>query len=176
MAIKPRITPTIFDKLVSDTELPGLQDGAPGSNVTRDTMRQFSVPRLERFNEDALRATVRRELGWLLNTTNFASLVDLDPYPHVKTSVLNYGVPAMSGRSVTHRAILQRARDIRAALLNFEPRLAPGALSVEPSDNVERENSITFVIRGDVVSAVQALPVTLRTDVEIDSAAVTVRD
>ena len=175
MAIKPRVTPTLFDKLASDTELPGLQEGTPAADVTRETMRQFSITRIERFNEDALRATVRRELGWLLNTTNFASLVDLDPYPQVKSSVLNYGVPAMSGRSITQRAILQRARDIRAALLNFEPRLAPDALTVEPSDNVERENSITFVIRGDVVSAVKALPVTLRTDVEIDSAAVTVR-
>lgn len=176
MAIKPRINPTIFDKLVSDTEIAGLHDDTPGSDVTRDTLQRFSVARVERFNEEALRGTVRRELGWLFNTTNLEAAIDLEPYPQVRTSVLNYGVPAMSGRAMTHRAVLQRARDIRSALLTFEPRLDPASLVVEAADGVERENSITFVIRGDVSSAASALPVSLRTDVDVDSAAITVRE
>lgn len=176
MAIRPRINPTIFDKLVSDTEIAGLHDDTPGAAVTRETLQRFSVARVERFNEEALRGTVRRELGWLFNTTNLDSVVDLEPYPQVRTSVLNYGVPAMSGRAMTHRAVLQRAREIRSALLNFEPRLDPDSLVVEASDDIERENAITFVIRGDVSSAAHALPVSLRTDVDIDSAAITVRE
>lgn len=174
--MRPRVNPTIFDKLVSDTEIPGLHDDSPAAEVTRETLRRFSVARIERFNEDALRGTVRRDLGWLFNTTNLASLVDLERYPHVRTSVLNYGVPAMSGRSTTHRSIQQRAREIRTAILTFEPRFDPDSLVVETSDDIERENSITFVIHGDVSSAVHALPMTLKTDVEIDSAAITVRE
>lgn len=176
MAIRPRINPTLFDKLVTDSDLSGFQEDSSESVIARDALQRFSVTRIEKFNEDALRATVRRELAWLFNTINLASVVDLEAYPHVQTSVLNYGVPSMAGRAMTHRAIMQRARDIRTALLTFEPRLDPSCLVVEATDNVERENAITFVIQGDVTSAVNAMPVELRTDIDIDSAAVTVRD
>jgi type VI secretion system protein ImpF len=35
---------------------------------------------------------------------------------------------------------------------------------------------VTFLIRGDVTNAVQALPVEFKTDVELDTAAVTLRE
>jgi type VI secretion system protein ImpF len=176
MAVRPRINPTLFDKLAADTDMPGLRDDDPSTDITRDTMRRYSVARLERFNEDALRGTVRRELGWLLNTTNLGAAVDLKSYPHVQTSVLNYGVPDMAGRSQTHRAVMQRAREIRVAVMTFEPRLDETSLTVEATGAVERENAITFVIKGDITSAVNVMPVILRTDLDIDSAAVTVRE
>ena len=176
MATRPRINPTIFDKLVADTDLPGLHDDAPVSEFTRETMQRYSVARLERFNEEALRATVRREIAWLLNTVNLGAAIDLEPYPQVESSVLNYGVPDMAGKALSHRAIMQRAREIRNAIMQFEPRMDEASLIVEASDNVERENSITFVIRGDVTSAVNAMPIQIKTDIEADSAAVTVRD
>lgn len=222
--MRPRVNPTIFDKLVSHTEIAGLHDDSPASEVTRDSMQRYTVARneqtkedarrgrstrdksvsdtdkskhqddgpaaevareklprltarqIERFNEDALRGTIRRDLGWLFNTTNLASVCDLEHYPNIRSSVLNYGIPAMSGRAVTKRAIDQRAREIRLAILNFEPRFEADLLTVESAEGRERENSITFVINGDVTSAVNALPMTLKTDVEIDSAAVTVRE
>lgn len=174
--MRPRVNPTIFDKLVSDTEIPGLHDDSPATEVTRDTLKRFSVARVERFNEEALRGTIIRELGWLFNTTNLDSVMSLEHFPNVRSSVLNYGVPAMSGRSVTSRSIQQRAREIRTAIMTYEPRFDCDSLLVEASDESERENSITFVISGDVTSAVNALPIQLKTDVEIDSAAVTVRE
>lgn len=222
--MRPRVNPTIFDKLVSYTEIAGLQDDSPATEVTRESLQRFTVARIERFNEDAqrakpprdksvsatdvsepkdngpaaevareklprftakqierfsedaLRGTIRRDLGWLFNTTNLASVFDLEHYPNIRTSVLNYGIPAMSGRAVTQRAVQQRAREIRSAILNFEPRFEADSLTVESAEGRERENSITFVINGDVTSAVNALPMTLKTDVDIDSAAVTVRD
>lgn len=177
MATRPRINPTLFDKLISETKITGLQEEMEGSSdVTRITMQRYSVAKYERFNEEALRTTVRRELAWLLNTVNLGAVVDLDPYPHVKTSVLNYGVPDMAGKPMSHRAIMQRARDIRGSILAFEPRIDESTLIVEATGNTERENAITFVIRGDVSSAVNALPIKLKTDVEADSAAVTVRE
>lgn len=177
MAVSSRLNPTLFDKLVADNAMDGLI-GDDGGKVeeSRATMRYYSVPQLERFNENALRGTVRRELAWLLNTTNFGSIVDLEPYPHVQSSVLNYGVPDLAGKALHRRIILQRAREIRTAIRAFEPRIAEKSLIVEPMDSVERENSITYVIHGDVTSAVRAMPVKFRTDVEADTAAVAVRD
>lgn len=176
-ARQARLNPTLFDKLVAGNEIGGLR-GSELEEVEqrRDTLRFFSVPLLERFNESALRATVRRELAWLLNTTNFACGVDLEDYPHVRTSVLNYGVPDLAGKALNMHAVLRRAREIRAAIQAFEPRIDPQSLAVELSEKVERENTITFVIHADVRNAVRAIPVKLRTDVEADSAAVTVRD
>lgn len=172
-----RLNPTLFDKLVAGNEFGGMR-GAEIEEVEekRDALQYFSVPQLERFNETALRATVRREMAWLLNTTNLEAVVNLDPYPQVKTSVLNYGVPDLAGKAITGRLIAQRARDIRGAIRAFEPRMDENSLVVEPSDKVERENAITFIIHGDVRSAVRAIPVKFRTDVEADTATVIVRE
>lgn len=177
MAVAPRLNPTLFDKLVADLDLADfrVEDDA-GMEVRRETTGNYSIIRLERFNERALRATVRRELAWLLNTTNLAAVTDLEPYPEVQTSVLNYGVPDLAGHAWTHRVILQRARDLRTAIRTFEPRIDPQSLNVEPVGEVERENAVTYIINCDVTSAVQAMPVRFRTDVEQQTAAVTVRD
>lgn len=177
MAISPRLNPTLFDKLVGGLEVDGLIDDGRATTVSsRETMRNYSIPRIERFNEEALRTTVRRELAWLLNTTNLAAVTDLDPYPHVQTSVLNFGVPDLAGKSLSRRIILQRAREIRAAVRTFEPRMDESSLSVEPHEDPDRRNAICYMIHGDVRSAVQALPVKFRTDIDTDTAAVTVRE
>ena len=49
-------------------------------------------------------------------------------------------------------------------------------LDVEAQVLKERPNAVTYVIRGDVTSAVNALPVMFKTDVEIDTGATTVRE
>ncbi len=171
-----RLNPTLFDKLVGGLSVDGLIAGDDAGASSRETMRNYFVPQIERFNEQALRATVRRDLAWLLNTTNLAAVVDLEPYPHVQTSVLNYGVPDLAGKTLARRVILQRAREIRAAIRAFEPRMESESLRVEPAEDRQRENSITYVISGDVRSAVRALPVKFSTDIEADTAAVVVRD
>lgn len=177
MAVGQRLNPTLFDKLVGGLEVEGLiEDGRATTESSRETMRNYVIPRIERFNEEALRATVRREIAWLLNTTNLAAIVDLEPYPHVQTSVLNFGVPDLAGKSMSRRVVLQRAREIRTAIRAFEPRMEDSSLVVEPVADRERENATTYVIHGDVRSAVQALPVKFRTDIEADTAAVTVRE
>jgi type VI secretion system protein ImpF len=174
-----KINPTLFDKLVADLEIEGLResDGRRSAvEASRSTMRFYVVPRIERFNERALRSTVMRELNWILNTTNLESVTDLEPYPQVRTSVLNYGVRDLAGKALTRGVVQARARQIRDAIRTFEPRMEPTQLEVDSVASPERENAITYVIRGDVTSAVQAMPVEFKTDVELDTAAVTLRE
>lgn len=172
-----RLNPTLFDKLIAGNEIDGLRGSELlGAEQKRDTLRYFSVTALERFNEAALRATVRRELAWLFNTVNFESSENLENCPNVRTSVVNYGVPDLAGKSLDSRSVLQRARQIRSAIQAFEPRIDSASLDVEPSNRVERENALTFVIHADIRSAVRAVPIELRTDIEADTAAVTVRE
>ncbi|MGI4732241.1 MAG: type VI secretion system baseplate subunit TssE [Janthinobacterium lividum] len=177
MAVAQRLTPTLFDKLVADLEISGLRDSAVETpEVTREKFRHYSVPRLERFNESALRATIRRDLAWLLNTTNLESLVDLEPYPHVASSVLNYGLSDLAGRTLNRRTVLARAREIRRAVRLFEPRLARDSLAVTPAEDESQPHALTFLIQGDITAAAQVMPVKFRTEVEAETTAVNVRE
>lgn len=162
----PRIDPTLFDKLAADS---GVDSGAAG--IEAGGTRFHVVPRIERFNEAALRSTLLRELGWLLNTTNLAAVQDLSSVPEVASSTLNYGLGDLSGTLLTRTGVQARARDMRESILRFEPRVDRGSLEVEPSLEASRPNSVSFVIRGDVTAAVQAMPVEIRTDVEVDTGA-----
>lgn len=175
MAARTRLTPTLFDKLVADLEISGLRDtSAETPEISRENFRYYSVPRLERFNEAALRATIRRELAWLLNTTNIESLVDLEPYPQVKSSVLNFGLSDLAGKALDRRALLHRAREIRKAIRTFEPRLDEKGLSVDAADDVGRAHKVAFIIQGDITAAARAMPVKFRTELDTETAAIDV--
>lgn len=177
MAVTQRLTPTLFDKLVADLEISGLQSEQNiVSDVAPEKFRHYSVPKLQRFNESALRATIRRDLAWLLNTTSLESLVDLEPYPHVQTSVVNFGLSDLAGRTLNRRAVLSRAREIRKAIRVFEPRLQRDSLTVEPAQDEAQPHSLTFLIQGDITAAAQVLPVKFWTEVEAETAAVNIRE
>ena len=177
MAVRQRLTPTLYDKLVADLEISGMRDMSDEApEISREKFRYYSVPSLERFNETALRATIRRDLAWLLNTTNIEASVDLERYPHVRDSVLNYGLSDLAGRTLNRRAVLARAREIRRAVRVFEPRLATEGLTVDPLDNDDDPHAFTFLIQGDITAAAQTMPVKFRTEVEAETASVSVRE
>lgn len=176
-AVKQRLTPTLFDKLVADIDMAGLrEDKDAGTTVARENFRFYTVPQLERFNEAALRATVRRELAWLLNTTNFGATRELTPYPRVETSVLNYGLPDLAGKSAGRRSVLQRAREIRTAIRYFEPRIDAKTLVVDLVEREEHEQQVSFIIQGDITAAAHAMPVKFQTYVDPDTAAVDIEE
>ena len=175
--VKQRLTPSLFDKLVADVDMAGLRDGEGATPVVaRENFRFYTVPQLERFNEAALRATVRRELAWLLNTTNLGATFDLERYPQVATSVVNYGLPDMAGKALGRRAMLQRAREIRAAIRTFEPRIEGKSLVVDMVEAAEHQHKVGFVIQGDITAAAQAMPVKFHTHVDPDTASVDVEE
>lgn len=169
----PRINPTLFDKLIADSAEGGASGGV---DFTQAAPRFPTAARIERFNEAALRSTLLRELDWLLNTVNLDAVQDLSSFPEVRGSTLNYGLGDLSGTLLTGRGVQARARDIREAILRFEPRVERGSLDVDPSLEDARPNSVSFVIRGDVTAAVQAMPVEIRTDVEVDTGTASFRE
>ena len=175
-----KLNPTLFDKLISQERILGRLEGGRAETVVVDGAKVeegvAGAQRLERFNETALRATIKRELNWLLNTTRMEALQPLDKFPQVKTSVLNFGVPDMTGRAATPTQIQERCDDLRDCIASFEPRIAPASLVVRSKGAVEKMNAVSFVIEGDVVSAVKAMPVQFVADVEADSSTTRVRD
>lgn len=177
MPVSQRLTPTLYDKLVADLEISGMRDMSDEApEISREKFRYYSVPRLERFNETALRATIRRDLAWLLNTTNLEVLVDLEAYPRVRESVLNYGLDDLAGRTLNRRAVLARAREIRRAIRLFEPRLSREGLTVDPVDDPDEPHALTFLIQGDITAAAEVMPVKFRTEMEAETLSVNVRE
>jgi type VI secretion system protein ImpF len=175
MATASRLTPTLFDKLVADVEISGLQ-AKDEPEVMTEVMRYYPVPEMKRFGEAALRATVKRDLAWLLNTTQFGARGELEHFPQIQTSVLNYGVPDLAGRSLHTRTVLDRAREIRNAIRVFETRLDPDSLIVEPLASKDKPNSVVFAIQAEIKSGVRPLPVQYRTELEPETASVEVSD
>jgi type VI secretion system protein ImpF len=176
-AVKQRLTPTLFDKIVADVEMAGLREENTNTPViARESFRFYTVPQIDRFNETALRNTVRRELAWLLNTTNLGATVDLEPYPHIQNSVVNYGLPDLTGKAMERRALLQRAREIRTAIRDFEPRIDAKTLVVETVERDDDHYHTTFVIQGDISAAAQAMPVKFHTYIDPETASVDVEE
>ena len=127
MATGARFTPTLFDKLVADVEISGLQS-TDTAGIASEVMRYYPVPEINRFGEAALRATVKRDLAWLLNTTQFGARGELEGFTEVQTSVLNYGVPDLAGRSLHPHHSRSGTRDPKrhSSFRNTHRRREPG--------------------------------------------------
>ena len=127
-----KLNPTLFDKLtLSDRVTSILDSGRSELQAVNERTQQAALVSIDRYTEAALRASVRRELGWLLNTVNLEACQDLSLAPEVRTSVLNYGCPDLTGRVATAKSIEGRAREMEQSIRTFEPRLDTSKLRVE---------------------------------------------
>ena len=172
-----KLNPTLFDKLTLSERVTAVLDEGR-SELTDAQSRATAGARidLDRYTESALRTTVRRELSWLLNTVHLGAGVDLSRYPHVQTSVLNYGLPDLTGRVSTAKAVQGRARDIEEAIRTYEPRMDPEKTRVEAEPGVGLDNAVAYVIYGDITGAVKGLPVKFFANVEVETGEAVVRE
>jgi len=157
---RERLQPSLLDRLTDDE--PDKKQEA--------RIRRVLSPR--RFRE-----LVRRDLAWLLNTGQLAATVDLDEYPLVGESVVNYGIPDLSGHSVSDLEFPAIERLIKDAIVAFEPRILRRGLKVTiVHDKESSGNTITFLIEGRLWA--QPLPEQLymRTRMDLESGGVKVED
>ena len=92
-----------------------------------------------------------RDLEWLLNAGCLETTQDLSDYPQVKKSVLNYGLPDLSGTTASNVDSTTLERMLRQAIINFEPRILANSLKVRVS-NRDKHNNIIFEIEGELWS------------------------
>ncbi len=132
---KEHLQPSLLDRLT---------DLNPTSKTDTLEERVMSLRRL--------RASVIRDLEWLLNTSCLEISRELGSYPEVRKSVLNYGIPEISGTSASGKDSASIERDIRQAIQDFEPRILPETLKVGVAidDTEMSENTITFEIQGEL--------------------------
>ena len=150
--------PSILDKLLAGSIEAGAREH-----------QHFPVPRLDRFSEADLRQVIQRDIVWLLNDIQFEAAVPLDDYPEVRTSVLNQGLPELTGRALDSDTMARRAEEITAALRAFEQRLRPETIRVVfDTSRVETENKLYFAVSGEMRNALEESWVQFKTTVDLD--------
>jgi len=118
------------------------------------------------ITENMLRREVSRDLDALLNTVALQATVDMDNAPHVRKSILNYGLPDLSTRTIDENAVNDIPDEIRTAIFNYEPRLAPGSLRIERDNTIDPvELKIRFLVRAELVCHPVHVPVEFVADI-----------
>jgi type VI secretion system protein ImpF len=122
------------------------------------------------ISETGLRREVNADIVDLLNTVNLNSALDLSEAPEVARSVLNFGFPDLSTRTIDEHRVLEISREIEQALMTFEPRLAGNTLSVGRNPLIDAEAlRIKFFIKADLRAEPLDVPVEFVAEVELDS-------
>jgi type VI secretion system protein ImpF len=158
---KERLQPSLLDRLT---------DNDPERKQESRESRVLSPSRL--------RDCVRRDLGWLLNTTHLKATQSLDDYPHVSRSVVNFGLPDLAGKTASgvDSTLLEQA--IRRSILDFEPRLVSRSLRVKlfVDDKQMNHNCMSFDIEAELWAQPLPLRLFLRTSLDLESGTVEVLD
>jgi type VI secretion system protein ImpF len=126
--------------------------------------REYKVWTSEQLSEDVKRCLEKN----LFETTNFECVQNLDAYPWVKESVINYGVPDLKGKTLSNVNLIKLEQQIRQAIISFEPRILKKSLKVTiiASENKMNKNAIVIEIKSDVGS--QSMPLTFFLKLELD--------
>lgn len=115
-----------------------------------------------------LKLALQRDIEWLFNTTRFASDYNLDAYPEIQTSVINYGIPDLAGLS--EKSTVEIEGVLTEAILSFEPRVLPETLFVSAVEHNKprRSNRLDFQIEGQFWSQPLPQALYLRTEIDLD--------
>lgn len=165
-----RLQPALLDRLRDDDPL----------TTTEPRERRFMSKR-------DLRAAVLRDLTWLFNSTRLVGADELADAPLVAKSVLNFGLPAMSGRPASSFDVTELESSIRQAIIDYEPRILPNTLRVTavlrehgmesgPLAPGDHNNVIGVEIVGQLWSQPIPFELLLRTEIDLEAGTVEVKD
>jgi type VI secretion system protein ImpF len=125
-----------------------------------------------------LRACVKRDLNWLLNAMQYSPPEDLENYPEIAQSVLNYGMPDLTGKTASSFDLRTMERLMKEVILNFEPRIIRCSLQIRVmlDESMFDHNALTFEIEGDLWAEPLPVHLHLRTEFELENGNVSVTD
>lgn len=163
LAPQERLQPALLDRLVDDT---------PEKSQERREDRLIT--------SRLLREAVLRDLEWLLNAAAHSEeQLDPDEYPLVAKSVINFGLPPLSGETASTLDPIELERRIRTAIANFEPRILPGSLKVQAlltDSTLDQHNLVQIQIAGRLWAEPVPLEILMRTEMDLETGDVQVRD
>lgn len=161
LSLQEKLQPALLDRLT---------DNEPDKKVESRAKRVLSLNRLK--------SCVLRDLAWLLNCGNLEVIEDLEEFPEVQKSVLNYGVPDLAGKTISATDVNELEQELRDAILNFEPRILADSLSVRVSINRDAMSAktMTFVIEGQLWAQPLPLSLFLSTDLDLETGSATIKE
>ena len=163
------------DKLTPQDQLqPALLD-----RLTDEEPDKKLEPRLQRvISKRRLRDAVLRDLAWLFNTTRLDANMDAATLPNARRSVINFGLPALSGQTASTIEVPDLERAIRQAILDFEPRILPASLRVRALETagLDHHNVIGVEISGQLWAQPLPLELLVRTEIDLETGQVEVAD
>ena len=150
LSIKERLRPVLLDRLT---------DHHPEQHCERAEDRIV--------NTRDLKISVQRDLEWLFNTTHLASDLDMERYPEVRSSVLNFGIQDI--HSLYGKSSMDIENVLYRAILDYEPRILPESLSVYVLSSEKRESlhRIEFQIEGELWTLPLPQQLFLRTEMDL---------
>ncbi|MFO0902428.1 MAG: type VI secretion system baseplate subunit TssE [Pirellulales bacterium] len=155
LSLKERLQPSLLDRLT---------DNRPDEQQESRDQRVLTVRQL--------RESVLRDLAWLLNCERLEGVQSLKQFPQVQTSVLNYGIPSLSGAILSRVELPELERAIARSVKLFEPRILPQTIKIRvqaATSATGGENALSIQIEGQLWA--QPLPqrLFLRTEVDLDT-------
>jgi type VI secretion system protein ImpF len=149
---RERLQPSLLDRLTDDE---------PGNPQESPANRMLSLSQLK--------ASVLRDLSWLLNATSLLGLSTTQNKP-AGSSVINFGLPPLAGHSVSSIDVHTIERFIHQAIIAYEPRILPSTLHVRAHASAHHNvNALSFEIEGDLWAQPVPLPLLLRTELDLES-------
>lgn len=121
-----------------------------------------------------LREAVLRDLGWLLNACGIDDVVDLERYPEVRRSVINFGLRSQAGRNISSLDPQDVARRLRDSIAYFEPRLSQIRVVPEAREDVSGVMTLSFLVEAELWGQPVAQHLSLRTSIDIETGDVVV--
>jgi type VI secretion system protein ImpF len=138
-----------------------------------DLLSSFETCSINRA-EVSVKRKILRNLEWLLNTRSTIYKEDLSDYPHVKDSVMAYGVKEYMNKGDSDKSIENLANEIKAAVLKYEPRIERKTLDVEAlnqNENYEyiKYNRIVFLIQGFLQTVNKSEKLLIQTEIDLET-------
>ena len=150
LTTQERLQPSLLDRLADDE---------PAKAEESREKRVISASRL--------RDCVARDISWLLNCVNLGIDDELVDYPEVARSVVNFGIPDLTGMAVSgvDAKVLQR-------------RLTSNTLRVIVNADLKRmdRQSLTFNIESEMWAQPIPLNLYLKTEVDLETGKFNVSD
>jgi type VI secretion system protein ImpF len=148
--------------------------------LTDDDPDHEQEPREQRImSRRRMREAVLRDLAWLFNATRLERGHAFDRLALVRRSVVNFGLPSLSGQTASTVEIVDLERALRQAILDFEPRILPATLRVTAlveSGHLDLHNVIGVEIHGQLWAEPVPIELLIRTEIDLETGKVQMAD